>query len=113
MDSSICVAVITGLPVRLGHVASLAIPGDDEIRTCVSRRRARRAFYPWDPPAVSHFLRIGCWLISEVRVTSPKRASGSMDLVAATVDAAHGIIENAFIGEDLVNRRGDAPGRSH
>src|SRR5579859_7935115 len=68
-----------------------AVPGDDEISTSVSRCLARPALQPLDPPAIAHFLRLGCWPISEVRVTSPERAGDSMDLVAAAVDTAHGI----------------------
>ena len=41
-----------------------AVPGDDEIRSGVSRRLTRAARYPWDPPAIAHFLGLGSWLIA-------------------------------------------------
>jgi len=44
-----------------------------------------------DPPAIAHFLRLGYWLISKVRVSSLDRARDSIDLVAASVDASLGI----------------------
>ena len=49
-------------------------------------------------------IRLVCRLISEVRVTSSERAGDPMDLVAATVDPSHRIVEHAIFGEDLVNR---------
>jgi hypothetical protein len=57
-----------------------------------------------DPPAIAHFLRLGYWLISKVRVSSLDRARDSIDLVAASVDASLGIVEPAIFGEDFVNR---------
>jgi hypothetical protein len=33
------------------------------------------------------------------------RTSHSMDLVAATVDASHGVIQHAILDEDFANRR--------
>src|SRR6202140_3257691 len=82
-----------------------AIPGNDEISTSVCWRLTRAARSPLDPPAIAHFLRLGYWLISKVRVSSLDRARDSIDLVAASVDASLGIVEHAIFGEDLVNRR--------
>src|SRR5713101_778316 len=81
-----------------------AVPGNDEISTSVCWRLTREARYPLDPPAIAHFLRLGYWLISKVRVSS-LGARDSIDLVAASVDASLGIVEHAIFGEDLVNRR--------
>src|SRR5438552_10309320 len=82
-----------------------AVPGNDEISTSVSWRVTRAARYPLDPPAIAHFLRLGYWLISKVRVSSLDRARDSINLVAASVDASLGIVEHAISGEDFVNRR--------
>src|SRR5690242_14166304 len=60
---------------------------------------------PIEPAAIAHFLRLGYWLISKVRVSSLDRARDSIDLVAASVDASIGIVEHAILGEDSVNRR--------
>src|SRR6267154_3683370 len=60
---------------------------------------------PLDPPTIAHFLRLGYWLISKVRVSSLDRARDSIDLVAASVDASLGIVEHAIFGEDLIYRR--------
>ena len=62
-----------------------AVPGNDEISTSVCWRLTRVARYPLDPPAIAHFLRLGYWLISKVRVSSPDRTRDAIDLVAATV----------------------------
>jgi hypothetical protein len=82
-----------------------AVPGNDEISTSVRWRLTRAARYPLDPPAIAHFLRVGYWLISKVRVRSLDRARDSIDLVAASVDASLGIVEYAIFGEDFVNCR--------
>jgi hypothetical protein len=55
-----------------------AVPGNDEISTGVSRRFARTALQPLDPPAIAHFLWLSYWLISEVKVGSPNRARDSI-----------------------------------
>ncbi len=82
-----------------------AVPGNDEISIRVCWRLTRAARYPLDPPAIAHFLRLGYWLISKVRVSSLDRARDSIDLVAASVDASFGVVEHAIFGEDCVNRR--------
>src|SRR5713226_3314626 len=82
-----------------------AVPGNDEISTSVCWRLTRAARHPLDPPAIAHFLRLGDWLISKVRVSSLDRTRDSMDLVAASVDASLGIVEHAIFGEDFVNCR--------
>src|SRR6266436_1398384 len=82
-----------------------AVPGNDEISTSVCWRLTRAARYPLDPPAIAHFLRLGYWLISKVRVSSLDRARDSIDLVAASVDTSLGIVEHAIFGEDLRSRR--------
>ena len=85
-----------------------AVPGDEEIRPGVSWRVTRAARYPLDPPAIACFLGLGYWLISKVRVSSLDRARDSIDLVATSVDAPLGIVEDAIFVEDLVNRRASA-----
>src|SRR5207245_4070966 len=82
-----------------------AVPGNYELSTSLCWRLTRAARYPLDPPAIAHFLRLGYWLISKVRVSSFDRARDSIDLVAASVDASLGIGEHAIFGEDFVNRR--------
>src|SRR4029077_7870773 len=77
----------------------------DEISTSVCWRLTRAARYPLDPPAIAHFLRLGYWLISKVRVSSLARARDSIDLVASSVHASLGIVEHPIFGEDFVNRR--------
>jgi len=47
-----------------------AVPGNDEISTSVCWRLTMAARYPLDPPAIAHFLRLGYWLISKVRVSN-------------------------------------------
>src|SRR6202140_2813201 len=82
-----------------------AFPGNDEIRSSVYWRLTRAARYPLDPPALAHFLRLGYWLISKVRVSSLDLARDLIDLVAASVDASLGIVEHAIFREDFVNCR--------
>src|SRR5882724_5093686 len=84
-----------------------AVPGNDENSTRVRWLLTRAARYPLDPPAIAHFLWLGYWLISKVRVSSLDRARDSIDLVAASV-ASLGIVEHAIFGEDFVNRRATA-----
>src|SRR5882672_6323070 len=79
------------------------VSGNDEISTSVCWRLTRAARYPLDSPAIAHFLRLGYWLISKVRVCSLDRARDSIDLVAASVDASLGIVEHAIFGEDFFN----------
>src|SRR5437868_1254790 len=57
-----------------------AVPGNDEISTSVCWRLTTAARYPLDPPAIAHFLRLGYWLISKVRMSSLDRARDSIDL---------------------------------
>jgi hypothetical protein len=62
-----------------------------------------------DAPGIAQFLGFCNWLISKVRVRSPDCAHDAIDLVAATVDPL-GLVENAIIGEDLVDGRAAAAG---
>src|SRR5258706_9514436 len=82
-----------------------AFPGNDEVSSGVSGRLARPALYPLDPTAVAHFLGPCNWLISKVRVSRPERARDAIDFVAAAVNASAGFVEDAILGEDLVNGR--------
>src|SRR5260370_1677441 len=82
-----------------------AVPANDEISTSVCWRLTKAARYPLDPPAIAHFLRLGYWLISKVRVSSLDRARDSIDLLAASVDASLGIVEHAIFREDFANCR--------
>ena len=69
---------------------NLAVPGDYEIGSGVSRRLARAARHPPDPTAIAHLLRRGERLILEVRMSSLDHARDAVDLVAAAVNAALG-----------------------
>src|SRR5258708_8729055 len=80
-----------------------AAAGNDETSTSVCWLLPRAARYPLAPPAIAHFLRLGYWLISKVRVSSLDRARDSIDLVAASVDTS--LVEHAIFGEDLRSRR--------
>src|SRR5437879_1520654 len=82
-----------------------AVAGNDEISTSVCWCLTRAARYPLDPPAIAHFLRLGYWLISKVRVSSLDRACDSIDLIAASVGSSLGIVERAVFREDFVNCR--------
>src|SRR5258706_15535922 len=64
-----------------------------------------RARSPSHAPAIAHFIRLGYWLISKVRVSSLDLARDSIDIVAASVDASLGIVEHAIFREDFVNCR--------
>ncbi len=81
----------------------LAVPGDDEIGSGVSRRLARAARHPTDTPPIAHHLRRGERLISEVRMSSLDHARDAVDLVATAVNAV-GLVEYGVFVEDLVDR---------
>src|SRR5215510_4332119 len=82
---------------------NLAVPGDDEIGSGVSRRLARTARHPTNPAAVLYHLRRGERLISEVRMTGFDHARDAVDLVATAVNAV-GLVEYGVFMEDLVDR---------
>src|SRR5579864_3147221 len=111
-DSVTCLGLVESVPSselqlveKKINGGNLAVPGNDEISTSVCWRLTSAARYPLDPPAIAHFLRLGYWLISKVRVSSLDCARDSMDLVAASVDASLGIVEHAIFREDFVNCR--------
>src|SRR6266576_2139902 len=81
----------------------LAVPGDDEIGSGVSRRLARAARHPTNPSPIAHHLRRGERLISEVRMSSLDHARDAVDLVATAVNAV-GLVEYGVFVEDLVDR---------
>src|SRR6266550_6349663 len=88
----------------------LAVPGDDEIGSGVSRRFARAARDPRDPPAIAQLLRRADRLILKVRMSSLDHTCDAVDLVAATVGAAGGVIEHAIFVVDLVDGRATTRG---
>jgi hypothetical protein len=81
---------------------NLAIPGDDEIGSGVSRGLVKAARHPADPPAIADHLRRGERLISEVRMTSLDHACDAVDLVATAVSAV-GFVEYGVFVEDFVD----------
>src|SRR5262249_33463303 len=87
-----------------------AVPGNDEISPGVSWCITRAARYPLEPPAIAHFLGLGDWLVSKVRVCSPDRACNAIDLVATTVDTPFRVVEHAIISKDLVDGRAATSG---
>ena len=82
---------------------NLAVPGDDEIGSGVSRRLGRAARHPTNPPHIAHHFRRGERLISEVGMSSLDHARDAVDLVAAAVNAV-GLVEHGVFVEDLVDR---------
>ena len=73
-----------------------AVPGNDEISTCVSWRLTREARYPADQPAIARFRGLCSWLISEFRVSRFDRARDAVDFVTATIHSLAGVVENAI-----------------
>src|ERR1700745_2866397 len=88
----------------------LAVASDHEIGSGVSRRLARAARDPRDPPAIAQLLRRGDRLILKVRMSSLDHTCDAVDLVAATVGAAGGVIEHAIFVVDLLDGRATARG---
>src|SRR5271169_2834277 len=88
---------------------NLAVSRDDEIGSRVSRRLARAARHPTNPPPIAHPLRRGERLISEVRMSSLDHAGDAVDLVATAVNAV-GLVEYGVFVEDLVDRFASAHG---
>src|SRR5438132_10580806 len=86
------------------------VTGNEEIRPGVSRRLTGAARYPSYPPGIAQLLGLGNWLISKVRMSSLDGARDAIDLVASTMGAAFGVVENAIFGEDLVDGRASPRG---
>ena len=89
---------------------NLAVPDDYEIGPGVSWGLARAARHPPDPTAIAYLLRRGERLILKVRMSSLDHARDAVDLVAATVSAAVGVVEHAIFIVDLVNGRATTRG---
>ena len=58
-----------------------------------------------DPPTIAQFLGPNNRLIAKVRVSGLDLARDAVDLVAATLDTAGGVVKHAIFGEDLVDGR--------
>src|SRR6266404_7811232 len=82
-----------------------AVPGDEEISPSVGWRLAGATRHPPDPHAIAQLLWRGDRLILKVRMSSLDHARDAVDLVAATVGAAVGVVEHAIFVVDLVNGR--------
>lgn len=64
----------------------------------------RAARYPRNPPAIAHFFGLDNWLIAKVGMGRLDSAGDAIDLVAATVRALVGIVEDDIFGVELVDR---------
>src|SRR5580704_2744296 len=82
-----------------------AVPGDEEISPGVGRRLARRTRHPPDPCGVAQLFGLADRLILKVRMGSLDHARVPVDLVAATMGAAVGVVEHAIFVVELVNGR--------
>src|SRR4029077_12023699 len=89
---------------------NLAVPGDEEISPGISWRLAGGTRHPPDPRGVAQLFWLADRLILKVRMSSLDHARDAVDLVAATVGAAVGVIENAIFVVDLVNGRATTRG---
>src|SRR5205085_11884352 len=87
-----------------------AVPGDADVGAGIFRRRAGDAGDPADPAAVTDLLRWGERLIAKVRMAGLDHAGDAVNLLAATENAAHGVVENGIFVEDLVDGRAPADG---
>ena len=82
---------------------NLAVSGDDEIGSGVSRWFPRAARHPTNPTSIAYHFRRGERLISEVRMSSLDHARDAVNLVASAVNAV-GLVEYGVFVEDLVDR---------
>jgi hypothetical protein len=82
---------------------NLAVSGDDEIGSGVSRRLGRAARHPTNPTPIAHHFKRGERPISEVRMSSLDHPRDAVDLVAAAVNAV-GLVEYGVFVENLVDR---------
>src|SRR5258708_33131797 len=87
-----------------------AVPGDEEISPGVGRRLAGATRHPPDPYAIARLLWRGDRLILKVRMSSLDHARDPVDLVAAPVGAAVGVVGHALFVVDLVNDRATTRG---
>src|SRR5689334_23924173 len=83
-------------------VGNLAVPGDNEIGSGISRRLAGAARHPTDPSSIAYHFRRGERLISEVRMRSLDHARNAVDLVATAIIAT-GLMEHGVLVEDFVD----------
>ena len=72
-----------------------SVPG---VSWCLTRTTR----YPSDTAAVTQFFGLGDRLISKIRVSSLDCTRDAIDLVAASVDASLGIVEDAIFVKYLV-----------
>src|SRR4029077_6713380 len=87
-----------------------AVPGDEEISPGVGWRLAGGTRHPPDPRGVAQLFGLADRLILKVRMSSFDHARDAVDLVAATVGAAVGVVEHAIFVVELVNGRAPARG---
>src|SRR5580704_6482561 len=87
-----------------------AVPGDEEISPGVGWRLAGATRHPPDPHAIAQLLGRGDRLILKVRMSSFDYARDAVNLVAATMGAAVGVVEHAIFVVDIVNGRATTRG---
>src|SRR5258708_17599183 len=89
---------------------NLAVPGDEKISPGVGWRLAGATRHPPDPCGVAQLFGLADRLILKVRMSSLDHARYAVDLVAATMGAAVGVVEHAIFVVEFVNGRATARG---
>src|SRR5579862_2508180 len=89
---------------------NLAVPGDEKISPGVGWRLAGATRHPPDPCGVAQLFGLADRLILKVRMSSLDYARDTVDLVAATMDPAVGVVEHSIFVVELVDGRATTRG---